>query len=70
MIGVGTNSITSPSKTPSLAKGLAAMNAEAFRVGGMLYTRERIGATAFYLLFNRAVAGIFQQKKNKKLVLK
>jgi hypothetical protein len=45
MVGVVTNSITSPSKIPSLEKRLAALNAEAFR------------AAAFYLLFNRAVAG-------------
>jgi hypothetical protein len=45
MVGVGTNSITSPSKTPSLEKGLAALNVEVFRVA------------AFYLQTNRAVAG-------------
>jgi hypothetical protein len=46
MIGVGTNSITSPSKTPSLEKGLAALNVEAFRVGSVMHTRERIRAAA------------------------
>jgi hypothetical protein len=45
MVGVVTNSITSPSKIPSLEKGLAALNVEAFHMG------------AFYLQINRAVAG-------------
>jgi hypothetical protein len=46
MVGVGTNSITSPSKTPSLEKGLAALNVEAFHLGAVMYTRERIRAAA------------------------
>jgi hypothetical protein len=47
MVGVGTNSITPPSKIPPLEKGLAALNAEVFH------------AAAFYLQINHAVAGRF-----------
>jgi hypothetical protein len=46
MFGVGTNSITSPSKIPSLEKGLAELNAEAFHVGAVMHKRERIRAAA------------------------
>jgi hypothetical protein len=48
--GSCTNSITSPSKIPSLEKGLIGLNAEVFR------------PAAFYLQINCAVAGLFMNQ--------